>query len=143
MSFKKENTVTIDPWNNNNKLLTENDVYNIFIKAGIKNARDVIKINNLLFYQIAFVHSSYVKNKIFEDNSKKNKNSEDSYKVHLTEQPKYAINLFEEYQDYENQEFLGDRALDFSVAFYICRNFPERDQGFKTVLKTKLEMILM
>ena len=138
MAYKKENIVTIDPWNDNNNLLTKDDVYKIYEKAGIKNARDVIEINNLLYYQIAFVHSSYVKNKIFEDNSKKNKNSEDSYKVQLTEQPKGSIDLFEEYQDYENQEFLGDRALDFSVAFYICRNFPERDQGFKTVLKTKL-----
>ena len=41
-------------------------------------------------------------------------------------------------QDYENQEFLGDRALDFSIAYYIYRKYPDTNQGFKTVLKTKL-----
>ena len=46
--------------------------------------------------------------------------------------------MFEENNNYENHEFLGDRVLDMSVAFYICRKYPDRDQGFKTVLKTKL-----
>ena len=41
MSFKKENIVTIDPWNDNNNLLTEDDVYNIYEKAGIKNRRNM------------------------------------------------------------------------------------------------------
>ena len=32
----------------------------------------------------------------------------------------------------------GDRALDFSIAYYIYRKYPNTNQGFKTVLKTKL-----
>ena len=33
---------------------------------------------------------------------------------------------------------MGDRALDFSIAYYIYRKYPDTSQGFKTVLKTKL-----
>ena len=84
------------------------------------------------FYQTAFIHPSYVKKFIFENSENLDK------KIVLTEKPDNALPLFEENNHYENQEFLGDRVLDFSAAFYICRKYPDRDQGFKTVLKTKL-----
>ena len=124
-------TITIDPWNEKNKLLTVDDIYKILEKGGFKNCREVMNINNLHFYQTAFIHPSYVKKFIFEDDGT-DKN------IKLTKQPKNALDLFEENDHYENQEFLGDRVLDFSAAFYICRKYPDRDQGFKTVLKTKL-----
>ena len=123
--------IIVDPWNDKNKLLTENDVYDILERGGFKKARDMIKINNLDYYKTAFIHPSYVKKHIFES-------SDDSTKITLTKQPPDALDLFEENEHYENQEFLGDRVLDFSAAFYICRKYPDRDQGFKTVLKTKL-----
>ena len=47
------------------------------------------------------------------------------------------LNYFQNIRIYENQEFLGDRALDFSIAYYIYRKYPNTNQGFKTVLKTK------
>ena len=40
--------------------------------------------------------------------------------------------------DYEDMEFLGDRCLDLSVAFYLYRLYPDTDQGFKTKIKTKI-----
>ena len=123
--------IVVDPWNDKNKILTESDVYDILEKGGFTKARDVIQINNLDYYQTAFIHPSYVKKHIFES-------SDESAKITLTKQPSGALDLFEENEHYENQEFLGDRVLDFSAAFYICRKYPDRDQGFKTVLKTKL-----
>ena len=54
----------------------------------------------------------------------------------ITPMPANAIPLSDE--DYENQEFLGDRVLELAIAFYIYRRYPDTDQGFKTVLKTKL-----
>ncbi len=127
-----ETVITIDPWNDKNKLLTKDDVFNILEKGGFSRARQVMKINNLNYYQTAFIHPSYVENCIFSENETDNNN------IVLTEKPKDAIPLFSENSAYENQEFLGDRVLDFSAAFYICRKYPDRDQGFKTVLKTKL-----
>ena len=65
-------------------------------------------------------------------------NKDNEKQIKISPKPKNAIELFDQYQDYENQEFLGDRALDFSIAFYIYRKYPNTTQGFKTVLKTKL-----
>ena len=124
--------ILIDPWNDKNTLLTRDDVYTILEKGGFSNARQVMNINTLSYYQTAFIHPSYVKKFIFEQDGENDK------KIKLTPQPSGALDLFEENEHYENQEFLGDRVLDFSAAFYIVRKYPNRDQGFKTVLKTKL-----
>lgn len=128
-----DDNIILDPWNDNNNLLTKGDVYDIFEKAGFTNARDIITINDLSLYQTAFVHSSYVKKCIFDT-----LNKDGTKNIEISNKPENAIDLFAEHQDYENQEFLGDRALDFSIAFYIYRKYPDTNQGFKTVLKTKL-----
>jgi ribonuclease III len=112
----------LNPWNKKNKLLTENDVYNIYSKVGFKNVREIIKINNLDLYQEAFVHSSY---------SLKNNEG-----IDISNKPNDIIDLFD--NNYENMEFLGDRCLDLAVAFYLYRMYPDTDQGFKTKIKTKI-----
>lgn len=127
-----EKILTIDPWNPKNHLLTMDDVYDIYESAGFKNSRKWIKIHDLKLYQTAFVHSSYVKNKLYEGIR------ENETKIVIVDKPDGVIDLFEENQDYENQEFLGDRVLDLSVSYYIYRKYPDSNQGFKTVLKTKL-----
>ena len=127
-----DNILTIDPWNDKNHLLTKDDVYDILEKGGFTKAREFITINNLRFYQTAFIHPSYVENFIY------NSVNDEEKKIVITKKPDNSIPLFSVNEDYENQEFLGDRVLDFSAAFYICRKYPDRDQGFKTVLKTKL-----
>ena len=66
--------ILIDPWNDKNTLLTKDDVYDIFERGGFLDAKKIVKINNLDFYQTAFIHPSYVKKFIFEqdeDNEKK------------------------------------------------------------------------
>jgi len=131
--MSEETIISLDPWNSKNHLLEENHVYEIMEKAGFSNIRDTMKINNLSLYQTAFVHSSYVKKCIYDT-----LNKDGTKTIDVSEKPPDAIDLFEEHQDYENQEFLGDRALDFSIAFYIYRKYPNTSQGFKTVLKTKL-----
>lgn len=128
MSHSHQQQIILNPWNSENKLLTTDDVYTILEKGGFKRAREHITINNLGYYQTAFIHPSYVKKHIFDDNKS----------ITLTSKPENILDLFEENNNYENQEFLGDRVLDMSAAFYICRKYPDRDQGFKTVLKTKL-----
>ena len=131
--MNSEDNIVLDPWNSQNHLLTKEDVYRIYEKAGFKNAREVIEINNLKYYQTAFVHSSYVKKCIFDT-----MNKDGNKTIEISEKPSDSLDLFDEHQDYENQEFLGDRVLDFAIAFYIYRKYPDSNQGFKTVLKTKL-----
>lgn len=128
----EQTTIIIDPWNENNKLITKEDVYEIYEKVGFKNAKKHITINNLSYYQTAFVHSSYIKKYILEFSKDVTK------KVVFTDKPDGAIELFDEHQDYENMEYLGDRAIELSVAYYIYRKYPNTTQGFKTILKTKL-----
>lgn len=117
--------IVIDPWNPNNRLLTEDDVYAIYEKAGFTNARKHIQINDLSLYQTAFVHTSYVR-----------KSSDSSMTV--TPKPSGVLDLFAENNSYQDLEYLGDRAIDFSVAFYIYRKYPNTTEGFKTILKTKI-----
>ena len=124
MDFEK--TVKLIPWNENNKKLTTDDVYAIYERCGFKNVKEVIKINNLELYQQAFVHCSYV-NKVLQDNEKS---------IDSRDKPKNCIDLFN--NDYEDMEFLGDRCLDLSIAFYLYRKYPDTDPGFKTKMKTKI-----
>ena len=138
-----ENTVILDPWNSKNNYITEEDIYKIFFNAGLGKTLDetkkVFKINGkkgLEYYQIAFVHPSYVKKCIMINNMDK---EDEEKEIKFTPKPEnVTVDLFEEHKQYENQEFLGDRVLDFTIANYIYNKYPDRDQGFKTVLKTKL-----
>jgi ribonuclease-3 len=127
----KSNIVLLDPWNSNNRLLTIDDVYDILERGGFKDARKCIKINDLSRFQTSFIHSSYIRKNIFDI-------GQGDKKIELTNKPNGVLDLFDELKDYENQEFMGDRVLDMSVAFYIYRKYPESSQGFKTILKTKV-----
>lgn len=120
MSTTEDEIFTLNPWNEKNKLLTEENVYNFFKKVGIQNPQSFLKINDLSLYQTAFVHSSYVVNT----------------QNPITENVNNSIPLFT--KDYEDMEFLGDRCLDLSAAFYLYRKYPDTGQGFKTKMKTKL-----
>lgn len=119
--MSEEKNLKLSPWNENNTLLTLNDIYSIYERAGFTNATDIIKINDISLYQTAFIHTSYTKNNCEND---------------FTNKPANVLELFD--NDYENMEFLGDRCLDLSIAFYLHRMYPSMDQGFKTKMKTKL-----
>jgi len=114
-------SIKLSPWNPTNKLLNIDDIYAIYKRCGFKNARKIIKINDVNIYQTAFVHTSYTKN---------------GNEIDFTNKPENVLDLFDD--DYENMEFLGDRCLDLSIAFYLHRMYPKMDQGFKTKMKTKL-----
>lgn len=127
-----DKVMKISPWNESNKLLTKNDVLEIYRRCGFKNVENIIKINDLDLYQTAFVHSSYInkRDKEYEQLLKCDK------KIEIIDKPDGVLPLFE--KDYEDMEFLGDRCLDLSVAFYLYRMYPDTDQGFKTKMKTKI-----
>ena len=107
-----------DPYNSNNKLITENDILTIMKTLNIQD----FKINNLNFYQRAFVHKSYCEMKDYDEYIKPN-NCLSLYKI-----------------SYETLEFLGDSFLGNIIANYLYKRYVDlhnQDEGFLTKLKIR------
>lgn len=117
----EEIKVIVNPYNFNNKLLTENDIHSILQKYDIND-----KIHSTKFYQLAFIHSSYTKKAPEEIGEN----------VVLAPKPEGALELMED--DYERLEFLGDAVVSVVVAKYLYERFPDENEGFLTKMRTKL-----
>lgn len=113
--------VIVNPYNFNNKLISEKEVLEILSKYEIE-----AKINGLDIYQRAFVHKSYSKKlpeEIGDD-------------IEIASKPEGALELME--HDYERLEFLGDAVVSVVVARYLCERYPNENEGFLTKMRTKL-----
>jgi len=110
--------IKLNPYNTNNKLITEEEVIKILKKFGIEE-----KITNLEIFQRAFIHKSYIK--------KENKDD-----VELEDKPEGCLDL----QDVSNErlEYLGDAILSATIASYLYERFPNEEEGFMTRIRTKL-----
>jgi ribonuclease III len=109
-----------NPYNSQNKLLTSQDVQTIMNNLSISN----FKVNNLSFYQTAFVHKSYCPMKEYEAYEKPSDNT-----LHLQE------------KSYEAMEFLGDSILESVVSSYLYERFHcihNQNEGFLTKLKIRI-----
>ena len=107
-----------NPYNSNNFLISFDDVMNI-MKQNIHND---FKINNLSFYQTAFIHKSYCFMKDYEE-----------YQNDIQ-----ALDLQKE--SYEKMEFLGDSLLNSVISQYLYEryvNYHDIDEGFLTKLKIR------
>ena len=113
--------VIVNPYNFNNKLLTENDIHQILQKYEITDT-----IHSTKFYQLAFIHSSYTKKAPTEIGEN----------VVLAPKPEGALELMD--NDYERLEFLGDAVVSVVVAKYLYERFPDENEGFLTKMRTKL-----
>jgi dsRNA-specific ribonuclease len=110
--------VKLNPYNKNNRLITEEEVYQILKTYGIEE-----KITDLTHYQRSFIHKSYIK--------KDNKDD-----VELEEKPDDCLDLQE--RSNERLEYLGDAILSATVASYLYERFPDEEEGFMTRIRTKL-----
>ena len=109
-----------NPYNKNNKLITENDIINIMETLNIND----LKINNILLYQRSFIHKSYCI-ELYKDSDFKNIDD--------------SLDLQE--ISYETMEFLGDAILGSVVVSYLYERFYQiynQDEGFLTYLKNRL-----
>ena len=113
--------VVVNPYNFNNKLITENDVKQILSTYDIED-----KIVNLGIYQKAFIHKSY--------SIKDPKDLGDN--VVIAEKPEGALDLFE--YNNETLEFLGDAVLSAVVARYLFERYHGQNEGFLTKMRSKL-----
>lgn len=101
-----------DDYNPNNCLVTVD-----FIEETLRNVIGApIHINNLHFYQTAFVHKSI-------------------YKKNIAPPDKQPL-IF--YQTYESLEFMGDAWLGAIVADYLYHRFPGQKEGFLTKVRSKI-----
>lgn len=113
--------------NEKNVYITKKNIETILKKYNIEH-----KIKNMNNFKTAFVHISYLKNQQLTDKFIKllkeiepiNDNSK-------------AIPLQE--NSYEVLEFLGDAVIHSVIAEYLYRRYPDKDQGFLTKLRTKIE----
>lgn len=110
----------VNPYNQNNKFITSNDIINIMETLNINN----FKVNNILLYQTAFIHKSYCK-ELYEGSDFKN------------------IDESMDLQDksYETMEFLGDSILGSIISSYLYERFYtiyDQNEGFLTYLKNRL-----
>lgn len=115
--------------NEKNKYITKKDIQNIFNHLNFKH-----EIHNLENFQIAMIHKSYIKTVQINDKLIK------TFKEVEPIDTKY-INKCIPLQDkcYEILEFLGDAVIHHVFADYLYRRYEGKDQGFLTILRTKLE----
>ena len=109
-----------NPYNQNNKLITQNDIVNIMETLNIND----FKVNNILLYKTSFVHKSYCK-ELYEDTNFNN--IDDSLELQES--------------SYETMEFLGDSILGSIVSNYLYERFYliyDQNEGFLTYLKNRI-----
>ena len=126
-------------YNEHNVPLDIDFINNILSKYGINH-----KINNFNILQNAFVHKTYSKNYYIKEYNKEKSGKNQIYcKVayHLITQNirdcnKECIDLFE--SSNERLEWFGDAKLADIVSTYLEQRYPNEDEGFLTLLRSKL-----
>jgi ribonuclease III len=115
--------VKVNPFNMNNKLITEDEVINLLNRFGVED-----EIDNIAIYRQSFIHKSYIK----KENNINNQGEE----VELAERPSGCLEL----QDASNErlEYLGDSILGATIASYLFERYPDQEEGFMTRLRTKI-----
>ena len=117
-----ENGLIFNPFNNENIEIKEHEIKEILQKYGLPPF-----INNISLYKRAFIHKSYVKRPIIE-NEKQN--------ITIVEKPDDCMPL--KTKSNERLEFLGDGILEAITKFYLYRRFPKENEGFMTEKKIAL-----
>ena len=108
------------PYNMNNILLHNADLRKLFDDHDLS---DLI-YNNINLYRTAFVHRSYCTMK------------NDDFTTGNERCPPNCIPFQE--MSYERLEFLGDAILGMVVARYLYERYPDQNEGFMSMMRTKI-----
>lgn len=119
---KNSEELIFNPFNPNNKEVSQNAIETILRKYGVKG-----KIHNLNLYKRAFIHKSYVKRPAIEN---------EQNGVQIVEKPFDCLAL--KTKSNERLEFLGDGVLECIIKYYLYRRFPKENEGFMTEKKIAL-----
>ena len=120
--IQTEEGLIFNPFNQNNIEITLNDVQSILKSYGLP-----VEVYNLNLYKRAFIHRSYTKRPIVE-NEKNN--------ITIVEQPEDCLPL--KTKSNERLEFLGDGILEAITKYYLYKRFPKENEGFMTEKKIAL-----
>ena len=119
---KDDGELVFDPFNPNNREITQKEVQTILETYGIPG-----KVHNFNLYRRAFIHKSYVK-RPFQENEKNG--------IVIVDKPKDCMSL--KTKSNERLEFLGDGVLECITKYYLYRRFPKANEGFMTEKKIAL-----
>ena len=115
--------------NEKNILINKTFIENVLNKFGLKH-----KVKSLDNFQLAMIHKSYIKS--IQINEK-------LYKLYkeITPLQDNLLNKVLPLQDnsYESLEYLGDAVIHLILANYLYKRYDNKDPGFLTVLRTKIE----
>jgi len=120
--IKDAEELIFNPYNSNNKEITEKQVSDILKKYGVPD-----KVHNFNLYKRAFVHKSYCKRPKIE-------NEENG--IIIVDKPDDCMKL--KTKSNERLEFLGDGVLECITKYYLYRRFPKENEGFMTEKKIAL-----
>jgi ribonuclease III len=99
------------------------DPFNLNEAIGCKEERITIKINDIKNIQKAFIHKSFWVKKPEQDET-------DMFSCLKIDK--------DEYGDYENAEFRGDKVIELITLDYLLDLYPDKDPGFLTELKSRI-----
>jgi len=111
-----------DPFNPENREIRLNQVQSILNEYGVST-----NLFNLSLYTRAFVHRSYVKRPLLENNMSN---------ITIVRKPEKCLELKQ--KSNERLEFIGDGVLELITKYYLYRRFPKADEGFMTEKKIAL-----
>ena len=119
---KEDEELIFNPYNTNNKDISESEVCDILKKYGVPD-----KVHNLNLYKRAFVHRSYCKRPKLQNQANG---------IIIAEKPDDCMSL--KTKSNERLEFLGDGVLECITKYYLYRRFPKENEGFMTEKKIAL-----
>jgi dsRNA-specific ribonuclease len=117
-----EDGLVFDPYNSQNKQISAHQVQGILRSYGVPSP-----LYNIELYKRAFVHRSYTRRPILEN---------EAANVTIVERPPECLPL--KTKSNERLEFLGDGVLELITKYYLYRRFPKADEGFMTEKKIAL-----
>lgn len=115
--------------NEKNIPITENFLNKIFKKYDFNH--NVLNLSN---FQTAMTHVSYLDKKIIPEKTAK---IIKDVKPISSENRKRAMHL--QQKDYNTLEYYGDSVIHLALTQYLYHRYPNKDSGFLTKLRTKLE----
>jgi len=115
--------------NEKNKYITEKFINNIFKNVGFNHC-----VKNLEMFQLAMIHSSYLKKNIYDTRNHKLLKDVEPIEYKLR---KKCIPLQE--KSYETLEFLGDSIFRHALGKYLFLRCNGENEGFLTTNRSKME----
>lgn len=119
---KSDDEQIFNPYNPANIEITLNDIQSILKTYGVH-----YKVDNPELYKRAFIHKSYTKRPMAEN---------EEADIKIAEKPYDCLPL--KTKSNERLEFVGDGVLELITKFYLYKRFPKADEGFMTEKKIAL-----